>query len=347
MALTRAIEDSTVVVTGASGGIGAATAIALAQRGANVVLAARRRPALEEVADRCRGAGGQAIAVQTDVRDPAQVERLAEEAIETFGHIDGWVNNAAVACYAPFGEAMPEFRNTIDTNLMGVAHGTAAALANMTDGGVIVNVGSVLSIATVPYLASYNAAKHAVHGLTDAVRQELEARGNDRISVCMVLPASVDTPLYHNAANFTGRQLRPPPPVYSPEVVADRIVDMLERPRAERYQGVAARLVTAAWRLMPGLSRRLAASLADRLMYTREPSEPSSGNVLSPTSEPSRVHGDWHGVATPLLRPLTAAARSATHLLGLARTAEGTKASPARPGPSQLAGAGSARRPVG
>src|SRR5688572_27890745 len=115
MALTRALEDSTVVITGASGGIGAATALALAERGANVVLAARRRPALEEVADKCRAAGGQALVVQTDVRDPADVDRLAQESREAFEHIDGWVNNAAVACYAPFGEAMTEFHNTIDT----------------------------------------------------------------------------------------------------------------------------------------------------------------------------------------------------------------------------------------
>jgi short-subunit dehydrogenase len=339
MALTRALEDSTVVITGASGGIGAATALALAQRGANVVLAARRRPALEEVADKCRAAGGRALAVPTDVRDPAGVDRLAEQSIETFGRIDAWVNNAAVACYAPFGEAMTEFRNTIDTNLMGVVHGTATALKNMAD-GVIVNVGSVLSIATVPYLASYNAAKHAVHGLTDAVRQELEARGDNRISICLVLPASVDTPLYQHAANFTGRQLRPPPPVYSPELVADRIVETLERPRAERYPGAAARMALAAWRLMPGISRRVAASLAERLMYTREPAYPSSGNVLSPTAAPSRVHGDWHGVAAPLLRPLTATAQR----LGLGRALENVNPSRGRTRPSQLVDAGPTRR---
>jgi len=311
MVLAHDIKDSVVVITGASGGIGAATALALARRGASLVLAARRRNALEEVATRCRDAGGDAVVVPTDVRNLDEVERLGERAITTYGHLDAWVNNAAVACYAPFGEAMAEFRNTVETNLLGVAHGTAVALRHLTDGGVIVTVGSILSAVTVPYLSSYNASKHAVQGLTDSVRQEITERGEGRISICSVLPASVDTPLYANAANYTGRRLRPPPPVYSPELVAERIVRVIERPRAHAYPGSAARAAVLAWRLLPALSRRLAARVADRMMFAPGTAAPTSGNVLGPTPEPSRIRGGWHGVARPLVAPAVAATRLA------------------------------------
>ncbi len=270
MPLTRSLDDATVVITGASSGIGAATAYALARRGADVVLAARTEEALRRVAARCRELGGQALVVPTDVTDPEAVRRLAARAAAEFGRIDAWVNNAAVSAVGLFDEIPDEeFRRVVAVNLLGVVYGTKAALPwlDAAGGGVLVNNASALAEAATPYQSAYHTIEHGIRGLADTVRQELRVTGRGTISICTVLPAAVDAPFFRRTADHSGRGLAPPPPVYPPEVVAETIVRLLRRPRREAYAGGTARLLGIQWRLAPALAQRALGWYAARTRF--------------------------------------------------------------------------------
>jgi NAD(P)-dependent dehydrogenase (short-subunit alcohol dehydrogenase family) len=295
--LTRDLADSVVVVTGGSGGIGAATALRLARRGAAVVVGARRPSATADVVSACRAGGGRAIGVRVDVTDPAAVEELGRRAVEEFGRLDAWVNNAGVAAYGTFtDEPIDEFRRVIETNLLGVAYGTRTAITHLraTGGGVIVNIASVLGEVTVPYLSGYTTAKHGVRALSGVVRQELRLAGEREISVCVLLPASIDTPMYQHAANHTGVRVGPIPPVYAPEVAARRIVRLLEHPRREAHAGGAGVLLGRQWRLAPGLLEPVMAAYAGRTTFRDEPAAPTAGAVFTAGDGASAVDGGWH-----------------------------------------------------
>lgn len=204
--MPRPIEDSVVVITGASSGIGRAAAQEFARRGATLVLAARRAQALDEVARECKELGGHALAVPTDVTDEAAVQDLARRAIETFGRIDVWVNNAAVTLFARIEEAPYEdYRRVIETNLLGYVHGARAAIPYFREqgSGVLVNVSSVVGKVGQPNTSAYCATKFAIVGLSECLRQEL--LDVEDIHVCTVMPPSVDTPIFQHAANYTGR----------------------------------------------------------------------------------------------------------------------------------------------
>ncbi|MCW3814878.1 SDR family oxidoreductase [Micromonospora sp. DR5-3] len=308
MPLTRDLGDATVVITGASSGIGAATAYELARRGADVVLAARTEEALRQVAERCRRLGGQALVVPTDVTDPVAVERLAARAAAEFGRIDAWINNAAVSAVGLFDEIpVEEFRRVVAVNLLGTVHGTKAALPwlEAAGGGVLVNNASVLAEVAMPYQSAYNATKHGIRGLADTVRQELRVTGRGNISICTVLPASIDTPFFRHAANHSRHELTPPPPVYPPEVVAETIVRLLRRPRREAYAGGAARLFGLQWRLAPALAERMLGWYTARTQFGPGVRLPSTGNVFTPDAAAERT-GGWHGRRRQLVR-ITAA----------------------------------------
>lgn len=322
MPLTRTLDDSTVVITGASSGIGTATAYALARRGAAVVLAARSEPALRQVAQRCRELGGRALAVPTDVTDLESVQQLADRAVGEFGRIDAWVNNAAVSAVGLFDEIpVAEFRRVLEVNLLGTVHGIKAALPYLgaAGGGVLINNASVLAEVAMPYQSAYNAAKHGIRGLSDTVRQELRVTGRGQISVCTVLPATIDTPFFRHAANHSGRELVPPPPVYPPEVVAETIVRLLRRPRREAYAGGAARLVGLQWRLAPALVERTLGWYVHRTQFGPGARLDSTGNVFHADGQASRS-GGWHGRRRQLVR------MTAAFGLAAAGTAVGTMA---------------------
>ncbi|MEV4713005.1 SDR family oxidoreductase [Micromonospora sp. NPDC049374] len=326
MPLARNLADATIVITGASSGIGTATAYSLARCGSTVVLAARTEPALREVARHCRELGGRTLVVPTDVTDADAMRRLAATAVAEFGRIDAWINNAAVGTIGLFDEIpVAEFRRVLDVNLLGTANGIRAALPHLSaaGGGVVVNNASVLAEVAMPYQSPYNAAKHGVRGLSDTVRQELRATGRGSVSICTVLPATIDTPFFRHAANHSGRQVLPPPPVYPPEVVAETIVRLLRRPRREAYAGGAARLIGMQWRLAPALAERVLGWYGRYTQFGPPPTADTTGNVFRADAA-ATAEGGWHGRRRQLVR------MSAAFGLAAAGTAVGTVAALAR-----------------
>jgi NAD(P)-dependent dehydrogenase (short-subunit alcohol dehydrogenase family) len=289
-----AIADTVTVITGASSGIGRATALKLAGRRGTVVLASRQADALREVARECQERGGQALAVPTDVADEAQVRELGRQAIAAFGRLDVWVNDAAVTMLGRFEDCPPEaFRRIIDTNFFGYVHGVRTALPYFREQGhgILINVASVVSRVGNPFATAYAASKAAILAFSESLRMEL--RDTPGIEVCNVLPATIDTPLFQHAANFAGRAVRAMPPVYAPEEVAEAIVDLIRHPRREVKVGNAGRMIAMQALLPRALSEGMMTRKIAREHFQDRPSHPSLGNVFQPEPDLNAVHGGW------------------------------------------------------
>lgn len=307
------INESVVVITGASSGIGRATALAFASQGASVVLAARREQALQEVAQQCLIAGGHSLVVMADVTDEGQVQRVAERAVEHFGRIDTWVNNAGVGLFARFEEAPADlFRRVVDTNFFGAVHGARAALPEFRrqGSGVLINVSSAAALGQ-PYTTAYVASKAALLAFNESLRLEFQLDDVEDLHACAVLPASVDTPFFQHAANYTGRAVKPMAPIYDPEDVARAIVGLAQEPKREVYVGKAPKLLAFEHVTMPGLMERTYPHMVDREHLAAESVEPTQGNVLEPMPQWASIRGDWKPAEPPRSRLPAIAATAA------------------------------------
>jgi short-subunit dehydrogenase len=292
------IEGRTWVVTGASSGIGRGVAERAGQMGANVVLAARRAEALEDVARTIRHNGGQALVVPTDVGRADQVEALAEAALRRFGRIDVWFNNAGIASIGRFEEVpVADHARVVEVNLNGVIHGSHAALRRFRarEGqGTLVNMASVEGRIPLAYHASYAATKHAIIGLDNALRQEMRLAGADGIRIVTILPWAVDTPFWANAATHAGRAPRGPW-LDEARPVADGIVAAALHSRGGEVPiGPKANAALFGARLAPGLSTRIAADVIDRVqMRDAPPAADRPGNLHAPSPAAPAVDGGF------------------------------------------------------
>lgn len=298
--MARRISDTVVVITGASSGIGRAAAHAFAREHAHVVLAARRKGPLHEAAAECEDLGGSSIAVPTDVTDPAAVQKLAAEAADTFGRIDTWVNNAAVTQFGRFEETPPEvFRQVVETNLFGYVHGAQTVLPIFREQGqgVLINMSSVVAEAGQPYTSAYVVSKYGIRGLGVSLREELSVDGVHDIHVCTILPATVDTPLFQHAANYSGRAIKALPPVYSAERVAQAILKCAKNPKPEMFVGNSGKMIALQHKFAPQKTEHQMAMMTDRMhLHKHKAADPTSGNLFEPMEEGTSISGGWKTV---------------------------------------------------
>ena len=292
----KPLREQVVVVAGASSGIGLVTAKAAAAAGASVVLAARNQHDLREAVDDIRRRGGRATLVAADVSNPSDVEALGAAASSTYGRIDTWINNAAVAVYGRLMElSLEEMRQQFDINYWGVVHGSRVAVPYLrAGGGALINVGSVLSDRAIPLQGNYSAAKHAVKGFTDALRMELEEEGAP-VSVTLIKPSSIDTPFFDKARSHMGVEPQPVPPVYAPELVADAILAAAVRPLRDIVVGGSGRLIS-----MAAMAPRLTDAYMERSLFEAQKTDkPTSGrpdNLFGPVARDGGERGhNWQG----------------------------------------------------
>ncbi len=290
----RDMHNLSVVITGASSGVGRCTAHAFARRGARVALAARNAEALEGVARECRELGGEAVPIPTDVTDEDAMRRLADQVADRFGGIDVWVNNAGVGAVGRFDEVPIEaHRRTVETNLLGYMYGAHAVLPHFRrqGHGVLINNGSVGAFMPTPYAASYAASKFGVRAFSNSLRQEL--KGWPDIHVCAIHPFMMDTPGVQHGANYTGVELKAAPPAYDPRRTAEAIVELVVHPRRQVLLGIMTKLTAAGYTLTPALLEWGMARFMEGWFSYADPSPATDGNLFEPKPGPLAVHGGW------------------------------------------------------
>jgi NAD(P)-dependent dehydrogenase (short-subunit alcohol dehydrogenase family) len=292
----KPLDQQVIVITGGTSGIGLTTARRAAERGARLVLCSRNQPELLETVEQIERSGGTAHAVVADVSNPEDMERLAATAVEQFGALDTWVNNAGVSFYGRLTEvAVEDMRQVFEVNFWGTVYGSRAAISRLrASGGALINMGSVVSDRAIPLQGAYSASKHAVRGFTDALRMELEEE-KAPVSVTLIKPSAIDTPYFQHAKNYMEVEPKPPAPVYAPEVVANAILRAAEHPVRDITIGGGGRLLTALGTALP----RLTDFYMERAMFRGQrsdiPAAARSGNLYRPSGQENLERGGYAG----------------------------------------------------
>jgi short-subunit dehydrogenase len=286
-----ALHNAVVVVTGASSGIGRATALEFAKAGARLVLAARREQALRETVALCERQGTAAIAVVTDVSQEADLERLLARTLAFGNQIDVWVNNAGTTLFGRLDEGdFAAHRRVIETNLIGPMYAARLVMPvfRRQGHGVMINVGSVLSQVGQAFVPAYAISKFGLRGLSEALRSDIaDAPG---IHVCTVLPYAVDTPHFEEGGNVVGRRPYALPPVQPPERVARAIVQVAAKPRRERYVPRYMPAGLALHWLSPRIAERLLRHALQRFHLSgHQPS--TDGGLFVASGRPGSIRG--------------------------------------------------------
>jgi NAD(P)-dependent dehydrogenase (short-subunit alcohol dehydrogenase family) len=286
-------QSEVVVVTGASAGVGRATAKAFASRGASVGLIARGREGLEGARRDVEAAGGRAIVVPADVADAGAVEDAAAKVEDAFGPIDVWVNNAMVSVFSPVKRMEPEeYRRVTEVTYLGTVYGTLAALRRMLprDRGSIVQVGSALAYRGIPLQSAYCAAKHAIQGFCDSLHSEL-IHDQSRVRLTMVQMPALNTPQFGWVKSRLPRKAQPVPPIFQPEVAAEAIVWASRHDRRSLMVGWPTVEAIVGNKIAPGwLDAYLARTCYDGQMLD-EPEDPARPDNLWEPVDRDRDHG--------------------------------------------------------
>lgn len=295
-----------VVIVGASRGMGRAAAYRFARRSARLVLVARDEAALLEAAAECRALGAQVLVIPGDVTVEGTAAEVVTRAVERFGRIDVWIGAVGALVYGRVEQTPTDvYRRVFETNVVAQVDGVRAVLPQLRaqGSGRIILIGSLFSVVTAPYASAYAASKFALLGFTRSLQQEL--LGSPGIEVRMVLPASIDTPIYQRASNFTGRAPRPLPPVTSPYRVA-RVIERSSRglgPRVATVGRMQSSMILLA-RALPRVYDRVILVLVETLGLSRDPAPDSLGALQSAQPGPSTVTGGWR---SPRRRAMLAA----------------------------------------
>ncbi|MFC0253850.1 SDR family oxidoreductase [Massilia consociata] len=287
----KPLNRQVMVITGATSGIGLATAQEAARQGAKLVLAARGADVLEAVVDGLVENGFEAVGVVADVAERAQVQRIAEAAIDRFGRIDTWVNNAGGTIYGRIDQVSEEDgRRLFDINFWGMVHGSLVALPHLRkQGGALVNLGSEASEVAIPMQGMYSASKHAVKGFTDALRIEVEQMDESPVSITLIEPTAVDTPLPQHARNYMDREPKLPSPQVDPHEVAAAILHAAVVPMRTVRVGVIAELDILMEKIAPRLVDRLSVLQVPRQQQDIPPRNPDGALYASRAS--GRIYG--------------------------------------------------------
>lgn len=292
----KKLHDQVIVITGATSGIGLATARMAAERGARLVLVARNQQALQKLAEELGRHGTTVVSLAVDVANPDDVRRVENAALEQFGGFDTWINNAAVTMYGRLLEVpLEDERQLFETNYWGMVHGSRIAAEHLARrGGALINVASTNSDYAAPLQGTYSASEHAIKGYTDALRMELETE-NAPVSVTLVKPGPVDTPFTRHARNYLDTQPKLTPPVYAPEVAAEAILFCAEHPRRDIIVGGGGKLFALAGRISPRLADRLVGRFARRMQKSGRAPEPGARDALYQPAEDLEARGDYPG----------------------------------------------------
>lgn len=297
MAITlKPVRDQVIVITGASSGIGLATARAAAAKGAKLVLAARNVQVLQDLENEINAAGGQAIHVVADVSRREDVQQISTAAIQRFGGFDTWVNNAGTTIYGRLDQvSLDDQQRLFQVNFWSQVYGSLIALEHFRHrgGGAIINMGSIASDIAYPLQGMYCATKHAVRAFTHALRMELDTEGAP-ISVTLIKPAGINTPFDHHAKNYLDKEPKITPPVYDPDEVAHAILHAAHRPQRVIYVGGSGKLLSALYKEAPKMVEWMNETVMMEQQQRDEPPRDRQGALYQARSE-GKERSDYPG----------------------------------------------------